>query len=109
MVFINVGDMQPPLGKAFLAEQTLHHPAARKRILHVKLINPAHQFKVLVADRARFMVQAAPADPNQLGFSDEAQGVIATCHCFALAGRPALASAPLNKIILKCQLADLRM
>lgn len=98
--------MQPSGGKAFLAQEAFHHPAARKRILHVQLVDPAHQLEVFFVDRTRLVLEAAPADPQEFGLAAQAQDVVMICHFFALPNRPALASAPSKKIILQRQLTN---
>lgn len=90
------GNVQPSCGEAFLAQKPLHHSAARKRILHVQFIDPAHQFEVIRAGGARLVVEATPADPEQIGLARKAKLVTAIRHFFALAGcikrdRPAAA------------------
>ena len=55
--------MQPSGGEALLSQKPLHHPAARERIFHVQLVDPAHQPEVILGDGTRFVIQAAPADP----------------------------------------------
>ncbi len=84
--------MQPPSGEAFLTEEALHHPAARERILHVKLINPTHQFEIIITGGTRLVIETAAADPEQIGLTREAQLVVTVGHFFALPNRPALAS-----------------
>ena len=70
------GHVQPSGGEAFLPEKALHHPAACEQKVHVKRVDPAHQFQVISADRARLIVQAAPADPEQISLTREAQLVV---------------------------------
>ena len=45
--------MESSSGEAFLTQKTFHHPTARERILHVKLVNPAHQFEIVFAGGRR--------------------------------------------------------
>ncbi|NIZ13227.1 hypothetical protein HCZ87_07480 [Phaeobacter sp. HF9A] len=91
------GHTQSSSSEALLTQKTFHHPAARKRILHVQLINPAHQFEIIFTGGVRLVTQPAPADPEQIGLAAQAQGVVAICHFFALGNRPTLSSAPSKK------------
>ena len=86
-----------PGGEAFLSEHPLHRPAACDGIFHVHLVYPAHQLQIVIADRSRFVVEAAPADPEELGLPCQAQDVVAVCDCFARGYRPALSSADSKK------------
>lgn len=89
--------MQTPGGEALLAQKTLHHTAACKRIVHVQIVDPPHQPEVIFCNRAWRIVQAAPADPEQIGLAGQTQLVIAVGHFFALPNRPALASTSPKK------------
>ena len=64
----SMGD-QPPDPEPFLDEQTLQHPAARERELHVQLVDPVHQLQISGANRLRLIVDAAAADPENLGLA----------------------------------------
>ena len=61
--------MQAPHFEPFLDEKPLQHPAARKRKLHVQLVDPVHQLEVGIRDRLRLVVDAAAADPEDLGLA----------------------------------------
>jgi len=60
----------------------------------LQFVDPAHRLEVVFADRTRFVVQAAPADPKRVGLTREVRLAIATRYFFAFGNRPALSSAP---------------
>lgn len=70
------GDMEPTGGETLLPQQALHHPAAREGKLHVQFVDPAHQSQIVLSDRAGLIIQAAPADPEEIGLPREAQLVV---------------------------------
>src|SRR6056297_502794 len=91
------GDVQPPDPEPFLDEQTLQHPVARERELHVQLVDPVHQLQIGIRNRARLVVDAAPADPQHDRLAADAQLRGGIDHFLALGNRPALPSAPDKK------------
>ena len=44
-----------------------------KGIVHVQLVDPAHELEVVFADRAWFAINAVPADPEQTCLTGKAQ------------------------------------
>ena len=90
-------DMTPAHLMAFAVQKPFQHPAARERILQMQLVDPAHQCEIGVRNRARQVIDAAPADPERLGLTAEAQPMVAIDHRFALGRRPALPSATAKK------------
>ena len=65
--FHAVGDKQTARNKAVLAQKKpFQHPAACERIVHVQLVNSAYQLGLGFADWALRIIQAAPADPEQI-------------------------------------------
>ena len=48
--------MKPSGSKPFLPQQPLHNPAARKEVLHVQPIDPAHQLELRFTSRARRVI-----------------------------------------------------
>jgi hypothetical protein len=91
------GNVQPPDLEAFLDQQTLQHPAARERELHVQLVDPVHQLQISVRHRAGLVVDAAPADPQHEDLAADAQLRGGIDHLLALGNRPAFPSAPDKK------------
>lgn len=114
--------MQPPNCEALLPQKPLHHPATRKRILHVQLVDPAHQFEIIFADGARLVIQTARLIPSRsawrLRLKAWSRSVISLrsatdrpsrALCRAFAAPPGPRSLQIQKIILQRQLANLRV
>ena len=91
------GNVESPDLEAFLNQQALQHPAARKRELHVQLVDAVHQLQVGIRHRARLVIDTAPADPQHKGLAADAELRCGINHLFALGSRPALPSAPDKK------------
>ena len=68
--------MQPPGGKALLAQKPLDHTATRELIFHVESIAMGHQFEIIVICGTRIIVQVVPADLEKIGLTCEAQLVV---------------------------------
>ena len=90
------GNVSAPGEEVLLAQQVPHHPAARKRMFEVQLVDAAHQMKISVAHRSGLVVDAAPAYAHRLCLAGEGQPVTRIDHRFALS-KPAFASAPSKK------------
>lgn len=89
--------VEPPDLEAFLDQQTLQHPAARERELHVQLVDPVHQLQIGVRHWARLEIDAAPADPQHEDLAADAQLRGGIDYLLALGNRPAFPSAPDKK------------
>ena len=72
------------------------HTRAHERVLQVQRVQATHQEQIGRADRLGHRVDAAPADPCQLGLTVDRQGVGGVHHRFALS-HPTLMSAPSEK------------
>lgn len=90
--------MQPSSRVAFQLEQPLQHPAARKGIVQMQLIDPAHQRQIGHGDRPWQVVNAAPAEAERRCLPGDWKVVLSINHRFALSN-PALVSAPSKKLV----------
>ena len=68
--------MEPTGVETLLPQQAPHHAASREGKFHVQLVDPAHQAQVVFAGRAGLVIQAASADPEELGLPGQAQLVV---------------------------------
>src|SRR6195952_841446 len=91
--------MAAPDHDALLVQEIPQHPASREGQFEMQLVHPPHHGEITGRDRARQVVDAAPADPECLGLLDDRQVVPAIDHRFALR-RPALPSAPDKKSLV---------
>ncbi len=93
-VFHQLRNVQSPGLEAFLGQQPLQHPAARKRELHVQFADPMDQLQIGVRHRAEFVLDAAPADPQDDGLAADAQLHSRIDVFLPFRNRAALPSAP---------------
>ena len=82
--------------EALRRQQVTQHPAACERILEMQLIHTPHDGKIGVRDGPRLVIDAAPADTQQLRLPRDRQIIGTIDHRFALS-KPALPSAPSKK------------
>jgi hypothetical protein len=75
----------------------------------VQLVDPVHQLQISILHRSRLVIDAAPADLQHDGLSNDAEPYRGIDHLFTLGNRPALPSAPDKKTIIQRQLSDLGM
>lgn len=76
----------------------------------MQLVNSVHQLQIGAPDRARLVIDAAPADPQHDVSAADTELCSGIDHRFALGNRPALPSAPDKKsfstvslLILACR------
>ncbi len=69
------------------------HPRARKGVIEMQFVEPAHQHHILGRDRPRREIDRATRDSQRLRLSSDRKIVIAVDHLFA-PSHPALVSAP---------------
>src|SRR5712691_10128317 len=81
---------------ALAVQQVAQHPAARKRMFQMQLIDPAHDRQIGWRHRPRLIVEAAPAELQNLCLPPQRQGMRTVDHRLALS-MPALLSAPSKK------------
>jgi hypothetical protein len=81
---------------ALAAQQIAQHPAARKRVIEVQFVNPAHDRQIAGRHHAGMVIKAAAAEPQQLRVPYQRKVMVPVDHRFAL-NSPALPSAPDKK------------
>ena len=81
---------------ALATQQVAQHPAARERVVQMQLVDPPHHRQIGRRHRPRQVVDAAPAELQDLRLPRQRQLVRAVDHRFALS-MPALLSAPAKK------------
>ena len=74
------------------AQQIPQHPATREWVIQMQGIDPSHDRKLGRRHRPWFIVEAAPAEPQQFRLLHQRKVMAPVDHRFAL-GRPALLSA----------------
>src|ERR1019366_1218997 len=82
--------------QALLPQQAAQHSAAGKGIIQVEFVDAPHQPQIFLRDRARLIVDRAPADIQNLGLLLDGKVMLGIDHRFALSS-PALVSAPSKK------------
>ena len=83
---------------ALAAQQIAQHPAAGERVVEMQLVDPPHHRQIGRRHRARPVIEAAPAELQNLGLPGQRKLVLTVDHRFALS-MPALPSAPAKKIL----------
>src|SRR6266446_5478414 len=93
------------------SQQASQHPRTGEGILQMQPVETPHDLEVGGRYRARQVIDAAPADPQNLSLPGDRQIVLTVDHRFALSN-PALVSAPskksfssVNSPILACSLS----
>src|ERR1019366_8867308 len=90
---------------ALAVEKIAQHPAARERVFQMQFVDATHQREVLGRHRPRLVVDAAAADVQSLGLTDDGKVGVAADHLKAIAEQssgftlsmPALMTAPSKK------------
>src|SRR5260370_8443336 len=80
------------------SQQASQHPRTGEGILQKQPVETPHDLEVGGRYRARQVIDAAPADPQNLSLLGDRQIVLTVDHRFALSN-PALVSAPSKKLI----------
>src|SRR6266853_625223 len=78
------------------SQQASQHPRTGEGILQMQPVETPHDLEVGGRYRARQVIDAAPADPQNLSLLGDRQIVLTVDHRFALSN-PALVSAPSKK------------
>ncbi len=91
------GDMQASDVIPRTNQKALQHPTAGERIGQVQFVDPAHQRQIGSRNRPRLIINAAPADPQNLRLAAHRQIFAPVDHRFALGDSPTFPSAPDKK------------